>query len=162
MNFIKISIVLIIFLKTNILFGNPKDTVFINVNNNNDRVMFFEKKYFIRIYRVDNVNDTILKVCYGQFTNINDTLVFTPPDSTKCNNKYFCFCKTKYDKRKRFQFKYKANKVPDNIDFVYLKMFNRIIPNYTEIRYFSSFKVYRKGKKMSILHENSNFVFLKQ
>jgi hypothetical protein len=118
------------------LWGQTKnDSIFCNINNpNKDRVLLFGKKYFIRINQEVLGNDTLLIVAYGNYHYLKDTIYFSFPDTVPFKNKFFCYCKSKYDsinnhhlinKRKKERFV--------GADNIYNYIFKTTKPNLMEI-----------------------------
>ncbi len=127
--------------------NTPVDSIFSNKSiAKHDKIMLFEKRYFIHIYTEILNTDTVINVVYGKYIQKRDTIYFTPPDSTETPNKYFCYCKTKFDVKKDFKLYNKKNKSvpPDDFELIYKKMFGKLPPNYNQVTLFRSEKAIKR------------------
>lgn len=140
------------------------DSIFSNKSNAKyDKIMLFEKRYFIHIYTEIMKSDTVINIVYGKYIQKRDTVFFTPPDSSDAPNKYFCFCKTKFDVRKDFKLYNKKNKSvpPDDFELIYKKMFGLSPPNYNQITLFRSEEAIKRKNSIEFLDKKLVYFFTK-
>ena len=158
-----LKLIILLQVVCNFCFGTEKDSIFYNKSKpEKDRIILFDKKYFVRVYIDVLKNDTTINIVYGKYHVMKDTVFFMPPDSADKPNEYFCFCKTKYDTKKMFHLYNKKNNSypPDGIEPIYKKLFKTKPPNYTQITLSSSFKGLKKSKYLEVFKSKDVYVLL--
>ena len=126
------------------------DSIYINIKNpTTDRILIYDKNYFVRIAHQPVGDDTFLVVIYGNFSFINDSLCFTYPDSNiDTSNRFFCYCKSEMDGKVKFQIR-NTKRNHNNLsalDDVYYYIFKKKKPNLPEMEEIISAKSAKTGK----------------
>jgi|ERR1035437_959667 hypothetical protein len=139
------------------------DSIFYNIYNpQKDRILLFEKEFFVWIYEKNLDRDTTLDVLYGKYQLKNDTIFFAPPDSNMTENSVFCYCKTKYDVEKRFQFYNKNNNYPpDQLSNVYMRVFKKKMSVNKQIGEFGNFFAVREHNPSEFILDKKKYILLK-
>jgi hypothetical protein len=126
-------------------------TLFANViNSNGDRMLFFEKNFFIRITESLTSEDTLLKIVYGKYKVLNDTIFFSPPDSTD-KNSVFGYYNTRYDPKKKIQFCNEDSSF-SSIDSIYSFMFKKNSTINIRTGFWETFVGLKKGDSLIFDH----------
>ena len=143
-------------------YGSTKDSIFCSVNKpNTDRILLFEKHYFVWFYEDTLKDDTIptLFQMFGKYHYKNDTLFFTMPDSTDKRNSLFCYCQNQYDTQKQFQFYKKHHNYPPGMpDKAYSRIFTKDMPALIMIGIGGSFKAVRTGNTLELIYEKQKYM----
>ena len=95
--------------------------VFCNIKNpHKERIMLYDSKYFLWIKEnTDDSTSNYMDICMGKYYLENDTIFFAEPDSTDLRNRFYCFCKSKYDKHNQLHLRNRIDSLSNNFSDKY-------------------------------------------